>query len=284
MALLSRSSLRGSVRPTSDHSDDGLPPKKLRAQENGSHRRRSSPDCLDTSVLHDHADSDKARLANPPLKPTRPRTSTRRTRQSSSASVNSAASAVQLIKPETPRAIGNGVADGSRGRSVQGTPSCATSADYLLDGRESPDPLDTISPAVNSSTKALSDAAPALKTETKPTNTPVTTRATRRNDPEPKADTTDTVNEESKDAEPSTGTRPANAPRSLRTRQTDPVETEQPTPAPQGSERRSLRSADTGSRCKSDLAPYFHNYEQLISLEAPKPGMSSLRARMISPD
>lgn len=38
--------------------------------------------------------------------------------------------------------------------------------------------------------------------------------------------------------------------------------------------RRSLRSTDTGSRCKSELAQYFHNYEQIISLEAPEPGKS----------
>ncbi|KAK4956976.1 hypothetical protein LTR66_013298 [Elasticomyces elasticus] len=37
-----------------------------------------------------------------------------------------------------------------------------------------------------------------------------------------------------------------------------------------GSGRRSLRSADTGSRCKSELAQYFPNYEQIISLEDPK--------------
>lgn len=280
MALLSRSSLR-SVRQTPDHSDDGLPPKKLRAQENGSHRRRSSPDCLDTSVLQSH-DSDQARLANPPLKSTRPRTSTRRTRQSSSESVDSVAPTPQLIKPTTPRAIGNGTVDDSRGRSVQGTPSGVTSADYLLDDRESPDPLDTISPAVNSPTKAPSEVASADKIEHRSTNTPVATRATRRSDPKPKTDTTDVANEEIKSAERSASTRSDDATRSVRTRQTDPVQTEHSTPTQQGSERRSLRSADTGSRCKSELAPYFHNYEQLISLESPKPGMSSVHPRMRS--
>ncbi|OQE80409.1 hypothetical protein PENNAL_c0046G05617 [Penicillium nalgiovense] len=33
---------------------------------------------------------------------------------------------------------------------------------------------------------------------------------------------------------------------------------------------KSLRSADTGSRCKSELAQYFHNYNQTIRLEGPK--------------
>lgn len=38
-------------------------------------------------------------------------------------------------------------------------------------------------------------------------------------------------------------------------------------------ERRSLRSHDGGSRSKSELAMYFHNYEQMLSLEPKKPGM-----------
>ncbi|KAL1989066.1 hypothetical protein VTN96DRAFT_5829 [Rasamsonia emersonii] len=42
----------------------------------------------------------------------------------------------------------------------------------------------------------------------------------------------------------------------------------QPAPVP---ERRSLRSHDGGSRTKSELALYFPNYEQMISLEPPKP-------------
>jgi hypothetical protein len=42
-------------------------------------------------------------------------------------------------------------------------------------------------------------------------------------------------------------------------------------PAPVA-ERRSLRSHDGGSRSKSELAMYFPNYEQMISLEPPKAG------------
>lgn len=37
--------------------------------------------------------------------------------------------------------------------------------------------------------------------------------------------------------------------------------------------RRSLRSHDGGSRSKSELAMYFQNYEQMISLEPKKPGI-----------
>jgi hypothetical protein len=41
---------------------------------------------------------------------------------------------------------------------------------------------------------------------------------------------------------------------------------------PQLEERRKLRSKDGGSRSKSELAMFFSNYEQMLSLEPPKPG------------
>src|SRR2546423_1177112 len=41
---------------------------------------------------------------------------------------------------------------------------------------------------------------------------------------------------------------------------------------PQQEERRKLRSKDGGSRSKSELAMFFNNYEQMLSLEPPKPG------------
>lgn len=40
----------------------------------------------------------------------------------------------------------------------------------------------------------------------------------------------------------------------------------------QQEERRKLRSKDGGSRSKSELAMFFNNYEQMLSLEPPKPG------------
>ncbi|KAK2745012.1 hypothetical protein FQN55_006369 [Onygenales sp. PD_40] len=43
-----------------------------------------------------------------------------------------------------------------------------------------------------------------------------------------------------------------------------------PAPAAAGRERRSLRSNDGGSRSKSELAMYFQNYEQILSLEPVK--------------
>ena len=42
-------------------------------------------------------------------------------------------------------------------------------------------------------------------------------------------------------------------------------------------EKRSLRSHDGGSRSKSELAPYFPNYDELVSIEPKEPGrLSSL--------
>ena len=43
---------------------------------------------------------------------------------------------------------------------------------------------------------------------------------------------------------------------------------------PQQDERRKLRSKDGGSRSKSELALFFNNYEQMLSLEPTKPGQS----------
>lgn len=57
-------------------------------------------------------------------------------------------------------------------------------------------------------------------------------------------------------------------------------------PQPAVPERRSLRSHDGGSRTKSELALYFPNYEQMISLEPPKPGKlfdSELASLLLQP-
>ncbi|PGH16365.1 hypothetical protein AJ80_05215 [Polytolypa hystricis UAMH7299] len=48
-----------------------------------------------------------------------------------------------------------------------------------------------------------------------------------------------------------------------------------------GRERRSLRSNDGGSRSKSELAMYFQNYEQIISLEPVKPEFLSTDTTVI---
>lgn len=94
------------------------------------------------------------------------------------------------------------------------------------------------------------------------------TRATRRNDGSMGEDT---VKEGRNELLPTSDGHLAGATRSEEKIKSGPIESEQPAPD-RADGKRSLRSADTGSRCKSELAQYFYNYEQLISLEDPKPG------------
>ncbi|KAJ5153911.1 uncharacterized protein N7500_009350 [Penicillium coprophilum] len=238
MALLSRSSLRGSVRRAPEEPADGLaPPKKPRIQDGD--RRKSSPDCLDTSK-----EPTKSRH----LKSSRPRSN--RTRRDSSSSVDTVASN-QLATPAT-RTNGNGLFKTPRARRDQGTPSAT---DLLRNVNESPDPLDTISPAPSVAKQRT--ATPAnVDSNPRPPSSPVT-RTTRRNDYRSLDDGDENaIKEEGKGATPADikGEAPDEHPA---------VDTR--------SGRRSLRSTDTGSRCKSELAQYFHNYEQIISLEDPEP-------------
>ncbi|CAG8008991.1 unnamed protein product [Penicillium olsonii] len=201
MALLSRPSLRGSVR----RADSPLKPTR--------DRRKSSPDCLDTTV------DEQARTS--PLK------SRRTQRRTSSSSINTIASVGQLATPATRN--GNGK---SRAHRDTTTPT----ADLLRGVHESPDPLDTISPAPKQR-----NLAPAIPDDVRPPASPV--KRPRRNDL-PRGDGASATPDHKSDAE-QTGEKSTG--------------------------RRSLRSTDTGSRCKSELAQYFHNYEQIISLSDPEP-------------
>ncbi|KAJ5664635.1 hypothetical protein N7462_011448 [Penicillium macrosclerotiorum] len=261
MALLSRSSLRGSVRRNPDpaHNDgQGPPMKKQRTLHDlWPRRRQSSPDCLDTTTPDESRSSGRARHANPPpLKPTRPRPSSRRTRRRSS-SVDSIASDHQLATPGHPRVHGNGAVKKLRG---------------------SPDPLDMISPvAINPAPRARPDASASTADGAKPTISPTVARKARRGDlgGEGHSEASDTVKRESKHAALEKSAEPISveATRSQRTLKGDQTAHEAPATVTErtGTERRSLRSADTAARCKSELAQYFHNYEQIISLEDPKP-------------
>ncbi|KAJ5817072.1 hypothetical protein N7447_009305 [Penicillium robsamsonii] len=229
MALLSRS-LRGSVRRPEEPAD-GLAKKRIQDGD----RRKSSPDCLDTSK-----EPTKSRL-----KPSRPRTS--RTRRDSSSSVDTVASG-QLATP-TPRTNGNGLFKTPRARRDQGTPSAT---DLLHDINESPDPLDTISPAPSVAKQRT--VTPANVDSSPKPPSPVI-RPTRRSDNRSLADENE-IKEE--------GGEGVSLPDTKGDAPDEPADTR--------SGRRSLRSTDTGSRCKSELAQYFHNYEQIISLEDPEPG------------
>lgn len=270
MALLPRPSLRGSVRRTPDEPfDDRLAPpaKKQRTLwETGLRRRKSSPDCLDTTQ-NDTPTAD-VRHANPSLKAARPRPANRRTRRASASSIDTVASNPQL------NALGNSYGNGNGAVKAphapdRDTPSGKASAALLRGARESPDPLDTISPTASRDTvkSRLRASSGAAEAENKPNISPSTTRTTRQREHE--AEIANTVKQEQEDAAEA---KAADVTRSQPSFKSDTVGSEQPDPAPTADGRRSLRSADTGSRCKSELAQYFYNYEQIISLEAPKIG------------
>lgn len=262
MALLSRSSVRRNPHEPSD--DDGLAPpmKRQRTAEKKSHRRGgSSPDCLDTTTLDVTPGTDKARPANPPLKAARRRTSTRRTRRPPASSVDTIASGSR-VATENSLLNGNGAVKAPGGQPDRETPS------MLRRARESPDPLDTISQTRNDPNNKMRPrvSSGVAESVTKPAGSQSTRRGTRRSDHEsadPKA--------EGRPASHPGGTRPVDASRSQQKYKSDQLGGEPHAPE-RVDGRRSLRSADSGSRCKSELAQYFYNYEQLISLEAPKPG------------
>lgn len=197
MALLSRPSLRSVRRLDSQPDRD---------------RRKSSPDCLDTTV-------DETRVS--PLKA--------RTQRRASSSSTSTGVPRQLA-PATQN--GNSKSRARRDPVTPATPS----ADLLRGVHESPDPLDTISPAPKQR-----NLTTAITDDVRPPASPV--KRPPRNEPLGGDGASETPDRKSDDQ---TGEKSAG--------------------------RRSLRSTDTGSRCKSELAQYFHNYEQIISLEDPEPG------------
>ena len=156
----------------------------------------------------------------------------------------------QLATPTCANGIGNGSYRTPRARRDQGTPS---GADFLRGVHESPDPLDTISPAPSvAKQRTLTPAI--VDSNGKPSVSPA--RTTHRNDNRSLVD-----GENESKAEGAAGLPPTRDSKS----DGEPASDTR-------SERRSLRSTNTGSRCKSELAQYFHNYEQIISLDVPEPG------------
>lgn len=269
MALLSRSSQRGSVRrnPDEPSDDDGLAPpmKRQRTAEEKSHRRRrSSPDCLDTTTLDITPSTDKARPAKPPWKAARRRTSTRRYRRPSASSVDTIASGGR-VATEDSLVNGNGAVKAPGGQPDRET---ADNASTLRGARESPDPLDMISLSTNDASDKMRPrvSSGVAQLVHKPAKSQSTKRGTRRSDHQ-SADATAEGRPTSHPEE----TRSVDTSRSQQKRKSDQLGGEPHAPG-RADGRRSLRSADSGSRCKSELAQYFYSYEQLISLEAPKPG------------
>ncbi|KAL6239312.1 something about silencing, SAS, complex subunit 4-domain-containing protein [Aspergillus navahoensis] len=257
MPARSRSSLRVLRRDPDATGEDSAgvqppAPKRLRLNPLPSRRRKSSPDLLDTTI-----DSS-------------PSTTTSSTKLRRPRPLFAHSAHVTSSPPPggstTPRA---------RNPCLQHAPNPNSAAFYLNGGRESPDPLDTISPApAPKPTTSTSKSTPKPKPSTTTTSTPTPTSAAyrqRRLTQYPKLVSEQVVKESSK---PKTA-RPA------RGSTLPPPSSAEPTPQPLAvptetadravpEKRRSLRSHDGGTRARSDLALYFPNYEQIISLEPPK--------------
>ncbi|GAB1194463.1 hypothetical protein APSETT444_003708 [Aspergillus pseudonomiae] len=239
-----RSSLRVSVRqeePPNDD-DDRRPSPSKRPRLNpppSSRRRKSSPDLLDTTTV------------DSPSKTT-PKNKVAHIRRAPSSLPRRSSARRPLLSPshhhppsDTPHATHLRIHRNE-------TPAAAPS----LLSRESPDPLDTISPAPTDIRRYFAKATPTTTT---------TTPAARRrrvadaDTPLPASATQNRVQARSQ---------PAESPNEKIATPSQQPTSAQTTPAVR--ERRSLRSHDGGSRARSELALYFPNYEQLLSLEPPK--------------
>ncbi|KAF7180887.1 hypothetical protein CNMCM7691_000016 [Aspergillus felis] len=292
MAVRSRSSLRFSVRRDDnasghddehqDNHDDTLPSspppakrprlqqqqQQQRRQPPSSRRRKSSPDLLDTTIensSHRVPPSCKTpqilrQTGHSPLPPP-PRSSTRQPPplstagdSASSSSSSSSSNPARAPLPGTPHTTG-------QSHDHHRTPLSASAALYMRGGgRESPDPLDIISPG-------------PTKTNPKPRKTPTTstpistTRSTRRS--RPQQSVASEADAQKPPAQTSSRRKPNLANPQTEAQSQPNQEPAHPSPtAPE--QRRSLRSKDSNSRLRSELASYFWNYEQILSLDPPK--------------
>ncbi|OJJ32051.1 hypothetical protein ASPWEDRAFT_53757 [Aspergillus wentii DTO 134E9] len=264
MAVRSRPSLRFSVRrdqetlplppptkrPRLHHDPLSTPnPRPHPSPSSSSSRRKSSPDLLE-STIEDENTSSSLSHHKPRHLPARhhrnrsplptPRTSSRRPPLSSPHHHHHL--------PDSPRL--KGILD-HRHESP--------SSHFLRGSRESPDPLDTISPAPT--TRSRPPPPPSSTSAISPS---ASTRSTRHLRP---------ATVEKKQNPAGADKTPVNKSSAQKNRSTQQQQQLTPAPPPSGSpkrERRSLRSHDGGSRARSELALYFGNYEQLLSLEPPK--------------
>ncbi|PYI03904.1 hypothetical protein BO78DRAFT_321718 [Aspergillus sclerotiicarbonarius CBS 121057] len=235
-----------------DQLDPEPPAKRPRLQHPSSRRRKSSPDLLDTTTTENSSSAASPYKLSP--HPLRRRTSTRRPLASNPTG-----------SPATPRPTDRRILRNE-------TPTIVPASLYLRGGRESPDPLDTISPSAtkSSASRRLSPAgrpsaaaaAAASSSARRPRRSAPAADPNPNPNPDP-ATPASTQQEASalSASNPSQSSQDATAPQS--------TPTEQPSAARE--QRRSLRSHDGGSRARSELAQYFPNYEELISLEPPKP-------------
>ena len=263
MAVRSSSSLH--VRQASDLSLRP-PSKRPRLQQQQQHfnspsspvssrhlRRGSSPDLLDTTIepavspkpitVRAATNSPLPTAAVPPLR------ASRRPRLVSSSTTTATTSSYNHAPPSPPPSSNK-----PRTPHIKHRNEAAYATPALL--RESPDPLDTISPA------------PAVSSRPRPSATRYP-RQQQQPQPQPqqsKAENTRTDNRNSSQAS-AKKTRRSSLPAASQA--SDPAVQASPT-----RERRSLRSHDTGTKLRSELASYFPNYENLISLEPQERGIA----------
>ncbi|KAL2802646.1 something about silencing, SAS, complex subunit 4-domain-containing protein [Aspergillus granulosus] len=241
MAVRSRSSLRVLRSDPNDAGENSVQPpptKRPRLHRPTTSRRQgSSPDLLDTTIE------------------TPPSSSSTKLRRPRPLFALSSAHPTSSPPPHagTPRARNLRV-------HHHDTPTSTHAALYLNGGRESPDPLDTISPA----------PTVTFKTTPKPSNTPTSAAYRQRRITQFLKPATEPV-AIPEPPKPKTPRVPKG--NAAPTPPEDPVSVPTATATADGAmpeKRRSLRSHDGGSRVRSELALYFPNYEELMSLEPPK--------------
>ncbi|PWY69877.1 hypothetical protein BO83DRAFT_340479 [Aspergillus eucalypticola CBS 122712] len=238
-----------------DQPDSEPPAKRARLQtQSSSRRRKSSPDLLDTTTTENSSSSAATPYKLSSHHPLRRRTSTRRPLASNNPTSSSPATPRPNPRPNPRRILRND--------------STPTITSYFLPvGRESPDPLDTISPSATANSSVSRRVAPAGTPSAVTTAASSSARRPRRStaaaDPEPEAAATPIQ-------QPTSASIASNLsqPAPDATPQQPTVPTEQPSTGRE--QRRSLRSHDGGSRARSELALYFPNYEELLSMEPPK--------------
>ncbi|PWY71061.1 hypothetical protein BO94DRAFT_526331 [Aspergillus sclerotioniger CBS 115572] len=240
-------------RDPSGHSPDQLDPeppaKRPRLQHLSSRRRKSSPDLLDTTTTENSSSAASPYKLSP--HPLRRRTSTRRPLANN-----------PTASPVTPRPTDRRILRN------ESHPTIAPASLYLRGGRESPDPLDTISPAATIKSSVSRRLSPAGRPSAAAAAAPSSSaRRPRRSAPAPNPDPEPAVTPVQHEAG-ALSSNPAQSSQDATAQQTSPT-TEQPSTSRE--QRRSLRSHDGGSRARSELAQYFPNYEELISFETPKP-------------
>ncbi|GCB24887.1 hypothetical protein AAWM_07772 [Aspergillus awamori] len=236
-----------------DQPDSEPPAKRARLQTHSSSRRRkSSPDLLDTTTTENSSSSAATPYKLSSHHPLRRRTSTRRPLASNNPTSSS---------PATPR---------PNPRRILRNDSTPTITSYFFPvGRESPDPLDTISPSATANSSVSRRVSPpgrpsAVTTTAAASSARRPRRSAAAADPEPNVAVATPIQQP---ASTSTVSKPSQ-PVPDATPQQPTVPTEQPSTGRE--QRRSLRSHDGGSRARSELALYFPNYEELLSMEPPK--------------